>query len=115
MTNMNCIFCQIVNGDLPSTRLYEDDRVVVFKDIAPKAPVHLLVVPREHVRNLEEAGDAQDALLGHMTAVAAKVAAQAGIAASGYRVVLNNGLDAGQVVFHLHLHVLGGQRLGDMG
>lgn len=115
MTNMNCIFCQIVSGELPSTRVYEDDRVVVFKDIAPKAPVHLLVVPRAHIRNLEEAGDAQDALLGHMIVVGAKVAAEAGIAASGYRVALNNGLDAGQVVFHVHLHVLGGQRLGDMG
>ena len=110
-----CLFCRIVSGDLPSHMVYEDDRVVVFKDIAAKAPVHLLIVPRKHIRDVESASKADEGLVGHMFLTAARVAEEAGVKAGGYRLVVNNGVDAGQVVFHLHLHLLGGKRLAGMG
>lgn len=95
--------------------VHEDETVVVFRDIRPRTPVHLLVVPREHIANLEDAQDEHEVLLGHMVRVARLVASQEGLTHSGYRLTLNNGPDSGQEVFHIHLHVLGGRRMGPMG
>jgi histidine triad (HIT) family protein len=100
-----CIFCRIANGSIPTSFIHEDDEAVAFSDIQPQAPVHLLVVPRRHVASLNDARD--EALLGRLLTVARQVAAKAGL--EQYRVVINTGADAGQSVFHLHLHVLGGR------
>ncbi len=105
----NCLFCKIVRGDIPSTIVAESKSCLAFRDVAPKAPVHCLVVPRLHVDSLDATHDA--ALLGDLLLLAAQVARQEGIAANGYRVVANTNADGGQTVFHLHLHVLGGRGL----
>jgi len=108
----NCIFCSIVAGDVPGEVVYHDDQVVAIKDANPQAPVHVLLIPREH--NLESLNDASKldvSLLGHLLYTAAKVANQMDIAESGYRVVINNAEAAGQSVPHLHVHVLGGRHL----
>lgn len=105
----NCIFCKIAAGEIPSRRVYEDDDVIVFHDIHPAAPMHLLIVPREHIPTLADATEAQQALLGKMLLLAPKLAKENG-AANGFRVVVNNGKDGGQEVYHLHVHVLGGPR-----
>ena len=108
----SCIFCSIVAGDVPGEVVYHDDQVVAIKDANPQAPVHVLLIPREH--NLESLNDASKldvSLLGHLLYTAAKVANQMDIAESGYRVVINNAEAAGQSVPHLHLHVLGGRHL----
>jgi len=106
------IFSRIITGDIPGDIIYRDDRCVVLRDIAPAAPVHLLVVPVEPIPSLAATDVAHEALLGHLLVIAARVAAQEGIAASGYRVIVNTGVDGGQTVPHLHLHVLGGRTLG---
>lgn len=105
----NCLFCRIVAGEIPSVRVYEDERVIAFRDINPGAPTHALIIPRAHVRDITaaEAGDGD--LLLALVRAANTVAQQEGIAESGYRLVWNVGPDAGQTVFHLHLHVLGGR------
>ena len=105
-----CIFCDIVEGRIPSELVHEDHLAVAFRDVAPKAPAHVLVVPREHVESLNTATPAQELLLGHLMLVAKDVAAKAGLS-GGYRVVVNHGADGGQTVDHLHLHVLGGRAL----
>jgi histidine triad (HIT) family protein len=116
-TDVDCIFCKIVAGEIPAARIFEDDRAVVFRDINAQAPTHALVIPRAHVASLDEAAEADEAdeadeaLLGHLLLVAARVAREEGIAESGYRTVINTGAAAGQTVFHIHVHVLGGRRL----
>jgi histidine triad (HIT) family protein len=107
---MSCLFCKIVGGTIPSTAVYQDDQCYVFADIHPRAPVHVLVVPREHIASLSEAVETHRALLGHLLWVAAEIARQNHLG-KGYRVVINNGEDGGQTVEHLHLHVLGGRVL----
>lgn len=108
----DCLFCRIIRGELPSKKAYEDDRCVVIHDIQPGAPVHLLVLPRKHIPTMTEL-EAHDAELGgHLLRVGAKVAEDHGVTQSGYRLVFNNGPDAGQSVFHIHLHVIGGRALG---
>lgn len=107
-----CLFCRIADGDLPATRLHEDDLVVAFRDIAPDAPTHVLIVPREHIRSAAELGETHGALLGRLFAVAAEVARAEGIADAGYRLVTNIGDQGGQSVHHLHMHLLGGRRMG---
>jgi histidine triad (HIT) family protein len=107
---MSCLFCKIVAGEIPSTAVYQDDRVYAFADINPKAPVHVLIVPREHIGSLAEATPAHCALLGHLSWAAAEIARQEGLG-KGYRVVINTGEDGGQTVEHLHLHLLGGRAL----
>jgi histidine triad (HIT) family protein len=107
---MSCIFCKIVDLQIPSTPVYEDELSYAFADINPKAPVHILVVPREHIGSLNEAGKDKQALLGHLLWAAAEIARQKKLA-NGYRVVANIGDDAGQSVDHLHLHLLGGRQL----
>jgi len=106
---MECIFCRIIERQIPSKVVYEDDRVVTIEDANPQAPVHLLVLPRKHLPSLKEVGHEDELLLGHLLTVAAQVACEKQLEAKGYRVVVNNGSWAGQSVFHLHLHVLGGR------
>lgn len=103
------IFGRIARGELPARVVYEDDRCLAFHDVAPQAPVHLLVIPRQPIERLSRAGAGDEALLGHLLLVAARVAREAGLA--DYRLVVNDGAGAGQTVFHLHLHVLGGRPL----
>ena len=107
-----CLFCRIAKRDLPSKMAYEDDQVIAFHDIKPVAPVHVLVCPRKHIATLNDV-EAEDApLLAHMFDVARKIAEQFGVAQKGYRTSFNVNAEAGQTVFHLHLHVIGGRPLG---
>lgn len=104
-----CIFCQIVEGAIPTKKIYEDEQVIAFDDINPQARVHILVIPKRHVVSLDDTEDTDAALLGKLMVVCAKMARERGLAESGYRVVTNIGREAGQTVLHLHLHVLGGR------
>ena len=104
----DCIFCRIAAKTIPSKMVYEDDQAVAFEDVNPQAPVHLLVISRKHVASLDAATE-EPALLGHLLRTCAVVAGRKGLDQSGYRVVTNTGSDAGQTVFHIHLHVLGGR------
>jgi histidine triad (HIT) family protein len=108
---MDCLFCRIVAGEVPADTVFQDERSIAFRDINPQAPVHLLVIPREHLESLDDAAQKDEALLGHLLRVAARVANEQGLSESGYRTVINTGAGAGQSVFHLHLHVLGGRSL----
>ena len=108
---MNCIFCDIASGKRHGEIVYEDDRVVAFRDVNPMAPVHILVIPREHVVGPLDFDEANESLAGHLVTVAGQVARQEGIASDGYRLVLNQGRNGGQSVFHVHLHMLGGRRM----
>ena len=110
----DCIFCKIVRGEIPSAVVYTDDRVMAFEDISPSAPVHLLVIPVDHVTFLTGLDESSEALIGHMALVAGNLAVEHGIDDSGYRLVLNQGPDAGQMVDHLHMHLLGGGPLGGL-
>ena len=105
---MECLFCKIITGAIPASKLYEDDRVVAFADINPQAPTHVLVIPREHVASLNEATDA--AMIGRLALFAAEIAKREGISEGGYRTVINTNAGAGQTVFHVHLHLLGGRK-----
>ena len=107
----DCLFCRIAAGTLPSTQVHADDRVVAFRDIAPKAPVHVLLIPRRHVGSAADLGADDGGLLGHLFAVANEVAEREGIAESGFRIVTNVGPDSGYTVPHLHFHLLGGRRM----
>ncbi|MEI6414177.1 MAG: histidine triad nucleotide-binding protein [Pseudomonadota bacterium] len=107
----NCIFCKIANGTIPATQLFEDDEVVAFRDLNPQAPTHALVIPRRHIATLNDLTTAEAPLIGRMTMAAQHVAIQEGIAQRGYRLVFNCNADAGQTVFHIHLHLLGGRSL----
>ena len=107
----DCIFCKIASGELGVPLVYEDEWAVAFDDISPQAPVHTLVIPREHIANLNDEIEAE--LLGHLLQAAREVARIKGLSDSGYRIIQNNGADAGQTVFHLHLHVLGGQKFSE--
>ncbi len=107
----DCIFCKIVNKELDADIVYEDDKVVAFKDINPAAPVHILIVPRKHIPTLLDLEKDDAELVGHLHLVANEVARAFKLAKKGYRLVINCGADAGQIVFHLHLHLLGGRPL----
>jgi histidine triad (HIT) family protein len=109
---MSCLFCKIIAGEIPSKRVYEDADLVAFEDINPQAPLHCLVVPRRHLASLNDLQAAEDGLVGSMVRCAARLARERGVDGSGYRTVFNCNSDAGQTVFHIHLHVLGGRRLG---
>jgi histidine triad (HIT) family protein len=108
-SGMACLFCRIVAGDIPAARVFEDERLVAFNDINPQAPMHVLVVPREHIATVSDLGADHDGLVGAMVRRAAAIAAERGYAESGYRTVFNCQAGAGQSVFHLHVHVLGGR------
>jgi histidine triad (HIT) family protein len=105
----DCLFCRIVAGDVPSTRVHDDDLVIAFRDIAPRAPTHILVIPRRHIASAADLTEADGPLLGRLFAVAAAIARDAGIADGGYRIVTNVGQWGGQTVDHLHLHLMGGR------
>jgi len=105
----NCLFCKIAGGEIPSSKVYEDDVCVAFNDISPQAPTHILIVPREHVDSLDTAGQEQRDAIGHLLLAAAGIARELGFAENGYRVVINTNADGGQTVFHLHVHLLGGR------
>jgi len=107
-----CLFCRIASGEIPATKVYEDDRIVAFNDINPQAPMHVLVIPREHIATVNDLDKDHDALVGEMVRRGAAIAAERGYAQSGYRTVFNCNAHAGQAVFHIHLHVLGGRQLG---
>ncbi len=109
-----CIFCKIIAGELPSKMEYQDDRVTAFHDIHPIAPVHILIVPNEHIPSVNAVEPEHEAMLGHMFTVARELAAKLGLAERGYRLIVNTGDHAGQVVFHLHMHLVGGRALGPM-
>jgi len=109
---MNCIFCQIVAGDLPSDTLYQDEEIIAFRDINPMAPTHVLIIPKKHIPSLIQLSDAETPIIGHMTKVANQLAKQEGISEKGYRLVISCGEEGGQVVPHLHMHLLGGRNLG---
>ena len=110
---MDCIFCQIVAGKIPSDIVYQDEEVIAFRDIKPQAPVHLIIIPRRHIPSLAHLSEADSFLVGHMIATANQLAKGEGVAQSGYRLVINCGKEGGQLVPHLHLHLLGGRRLSD--
>ncbi len=110
---MECVFCRIVAGELPSDTLYQDDEVMAFRDINPLAPTHVLIIPKRHIASLAELSDDETSVIGHMTKVANQLARQEGVAEKGYRLVLSSGEDGGQVVPHLHMHLLGGRRLSN--
>jgi histidine triad (HIT) family protein len=107
----NCLFCRIIDGKTPAKIVYEDDRAVAILDIHPQAPVHLLVIPRKHIPSLQESQAEDEVLLGHLFLLAAQQARERGLHSRGYRTVINTGAGAGQSVFHLHVHLLGGRPL----
>ncbi|MBS1816454.1 MAG: histidine triad nucleotide-binding protein [Acidobacteria bacterium] len=108
---MSCLFCKIINREIPASVVYEDERVFAFNDINPQAPTHVLIVPKQHVASLNELDAAHDALVGELVRRAAAIAKDRGIDAPGYRTVFNTNRDAGQTVFHIHLHLIGGRSL----
>ena len=107
----DCFFCKIINGDIPSNILYKTDSVLAFKDIDPQAPHHILIIPKKHIPTLNDLNPANNNIIGDMFIAAKKLAMDLGISESGYRVVMNCNADAGQAVFHIHLHLLGGRQM----
>ncbi len=113
---MDCIFCNIVTGKIPSDIVYQDDKVIAFRDINPQSPVHLLVIPKQHFTALTDITEKEVPLMGHMVSIANKLAKDESISADGYRLVVNCGKQGGQLVPHLHLHIMGGRQLtGQLG
>jgi histidine triad (HIT) family protein len=111
---MDCIFCKIIEGTIPSNKVFENEHVIAFHDIAPAAPVHLLVIPKKHIASLNDAKEEDWPLMAEVLKAAQQVAKDAGIAADGYRLINNCGSNGGQVVHHIHVHVVGGEKLGAM-
>ena len=109
MSEESCLFCRVIAGEIPGDFIHQDDHCVVLRDINPQAPTHVLVIPREHLDSLDDASQKDEALLGHLLRVAARVANDEGHAENGYRTVINTGAGAGQSVFQLHIHLLGGR------
>jgi histidine triad (HIT) family protein len=108
---MDCVFCQIASGKIPSDMVYQDEEIVAFRDIKPLAPVHLIIIPQRHIPSLVHISEADLPLVGRMVAIANRLAKEEGVADSGYRLVINCGKEGGQVVPHLHLHLIGGRTL----
>jgi histidine triad (HIT) family protein len=105
----DCLFCRIIAREIPGAIVYEDDRLIAFNDINPQAPTHVLIVPKQHIASLNELSEGDEQIVGELVRRAAAIAAERGIAAGGYRTVFNTNRDAGQTVFHVHLHLLGGR------
>ena len=105
----DCIFCKIASGEIPSTRVFEDDKCIAFNDLSPQAPTHILIIPRDHVDSLDKAQKENAETLGHLLLTAAEIAREKAFADDGYRVVINTNADGGQTVFHLHVHLLAGR------
>ena len=108
---MECIFCQIASGKIPSDFIYQDEELIAFRDINPQAPVHLIIIPRRHITSLTHLSEADSALIGRMVAIANQLAKGEGVADKGYRLAINCGKEGGQAVPHLHMHLLGGRNL----
>jgi histidine triad (HIT) family protein len=106
-----CLFCKIINREVPGSIVYEDDRVLAFNDLNPQAPTHVLLVPKRHIASLNDLAVSDDSIVGELVRRAAAIAAERGFAAGGYRTVFNTNRDAGQTVFHIHLHLLGGRAM----
>ncbi len=107
---MDCLFCKIISGEIPSTKVYEDDKILAFRDINPMAPTHILVIPKEHIGGVDELNADNSAVVAHIFAKIAEIAKNEGLT-NGFRVVSNVGEDGGQTVRHLHFHILGGKKL----
>ncbi|MDG4563333.1 MAG: histidine triad nucleotide-binding protein [Candidatus Competibacter sp.] len=108
----DCIFCKIAAGEIPADIVYDDGEVLAFRDINPEAPVHLLLIPRRHIATLNDLNEADAALVGRLYLAGQQIASELGVAESGYRTVINCNRDAGQLVFHIHMHLLAGRELG---
>ena len=111
----DCLFCKIINKEIPADIVYEDDRVLAFRDINPQAPIHTLLIPHKHISTINDAGTDDQNLLGHMILVAAHIAKDNGVEESGYRLVMNCNEHGGQTVVHIHLHILSGRQLTHLG
>lgn len=107
----DCIFCKIIAGEIPSTKVFENEHVTAFRDVNPVAPTHILIIPNKHIASINDLAAQDELLIGRMFTTAQALAAQEGITKSGYRLIINTGADGGQVVFHLHLHLIGGQKM----
>lgn len=111
----DCIFCKIIEGEIPSTSVYKDEQTYAFRDIQPAAPTHILIVPQKHIDSVNAMTPDDEGTIGHLFTAAKQIAAQEGLAENGYRLIINTNADAGQTVFHIHLHLLGGRQLTTMG
>ncbi|KNF09353.1 hypothetical protein CLPU_3c01310 [Gottschalkia purinilytica] len=107
----DCIFCKIVKGEIPAKKVYEDDKVIAFNDISPQSPIHILVIPKNHISSANDINDENKEIIGHIFSVISNIAKSEGIADKGYRIVNNCGEDGGQTVSHIHFHILGGRQL----
>jgi histidine triad (HIT) family protein len=107
-----CLFCKMVAGDIPADIVYQDDDVLAFRDINPQAPVHVLIIPKRHISTLNDLTPDDAELIGKLSLAAAKIAQQEGVADAGYRTLINTNREGGQVVFHIHMHLMGGRRMG---
>ncbi|MEA3350499.1 MAG: histidine triad nucleotide-binding protein [Chloroflexota bacterium] len=107
----DCLFCKIIAGEIPSEKVFEDELVTAFRDINPVAPTHILIIPNKHIASINDLGPNDEALVGHLFTVAKKLAQKEGINESGYRLIINTGADGGQIIFHLHLHLIGGHKM----
>lgn len=110
----DCIFCKIINREIPATIVYEDDKVIAFNDINPAAPVHVLVIPKQHIDGVSQLNEENAKVLPDIYLAINKIAEKLGIKENGFRVIVNNGKDGGQVVYHLHFHLIGGKKLGSL-
>ncbi len=111
MENNNCLFCKIIRGELPSDKVYEDDLIIAFRDINPVAPTHILIIPKKHIVDNNDFNEEDEAIAGQMFKLVRELAAKEGISESGYRLIMNTGKDGRQEVPHMHLHLIGGQRM----
>ena len=107
----DCIFCKIIKGEIPGQIVYQDEQAIAFRDIKPAAATHILIIPKKHIASINDITPDDEALIGHLFTVARHLAGEEGISESGYRLIINTGPDAGQAVFHIHLHLLGGDRM----
>ena len=107
----DCIFCKIINKEIPASIVFEDEKMIAFNDINPQAPIHILLIPREHFASINDIPEEKNSILSHLLLKARQIAQEKGIAEKGYRIVLNTEKDSGQEVFHIHLHLLGGRRM----
>ena len=112
VSSANCLFCRLANGEIPAKKVYEDDEILAFHDINPQAPTHVLVIPRRHIPSLDDMSEADATLVGNTVYRASRIARELRLDLDGYRMVVNNGEGAGQTVFHIHFHLLGGRSLG---
>ncbi len=107
----NCLFCKIIHGEIPANKVFEDEKIIAFDDINPQAPIHILIIPKEHFASLNEIPEEKKDVLSHILLKARQLAREKGVAKSGYRILLNTARDSGQEVFHIHFHLLGGRKM----